>query len=401
MPVAFAEAGYLEVWRGDVRVSRHRQEREAIESVLTDAAAPASRDRRIRVGGMTSSRRGVWWPVALPALLIAGAALAGSMHVTWTNPTKNTDDTDIPASGDGSLDTLRVEYGYCAGAEFGARLGEVVVNAPATSVDIGNLPPGNNYCVRVFARNTLGAESDQSNVGVKLIVGDGLPALQLDAVTRAEYDSTLSATTRAQAVLDALADPVTVRVYNGSGQVMSQGTMATPWATRNGGTLTVGQVASGSVLQSGTPDGTWYLSFESGTRWLRGTYGPGGNFAPRSAAQSAGAPLRIGTVTLRAYDVLDTVPPSVPTGLAVAVGAEAGSLDLSWTASTDVSSPITYVLERSTDQVTWTQIAAVTATAYSDTGLTGGQLYYYRLRARDPSNNASAYTAPATGTPST
>jgi predicted transcriptional regulator len=50
MPVAFQEAGYLEVWRGDVRVSRHRQEREAIESVLTDAATSGASAYEIRRG---------------------------------------------------------------------------------------------------------------------------------------------------------------------------------------------------------------------------------------------------------------------------------------------------------------------------------------------------------------
>ena len=48
MPIAFSEAGYLEVWRGDVRVSRHRQEREAIESVLTDAATSGASAYEIR-----------------------------------------------------------------------------------------------------------------------------------------------------------------------------------------------------------------------------------------------------------------------------------------------------------------------------------------------------------------
>ena len=37
MPLEFSESGYTEVYRGGTLVSRHRAEREAIESVLRDA----------------------------------------------------------------------------------------------------------------------------------------------------------------------------------------------------------------------------------------------------------------------------------------------------------------------------------------------------------------------------
>jgi hypothetical protein len=46
--IEFSEAGYLEVFRGDVRVSRHRQEREAIESVLRHAESAGPGDYEIR-----------------------------------------------------------------------------------------------------------------------------------------------------------------------------------------------------------------------------------------------------------------------------------------------------------------------------------------------------------------
>jgi hypothetical protein len=46
--IEFSEAGYLEVFRGDVRVSRHRQEREAIESVLRHADSAGPGDYEIR-----------------------------------------------------------------------------------------------------------------------------------------------------------------------------------------------------------------------------------------------------------------------------------------------------------------------------------------------------------------
>ena len=46
--IEFSEAGYLEVYRGDVRVSRHRQEREAVESVLRHAESAGPGNYEIR-----------------------------------------------------------------------------------------------------------------------------------------------------------------------------------------------------------------------------------------------------------------------------------------------------------------------------------------------------------------
>lgn len=128
--------------------------------------------------------------------------------------------------------------------------------------------------------------------------------LSLDPVTSAEHNALYAAGDRAQAVLDALADPVTVRVYDGTGQLMGQGAMQTPWATRAAGTLTAGELSSFVVLVSGTPNAaTWQLRFESGTRWLAGTFGPGGDFTWSLASWSAGQSGAIGTVTATATDL--------------------------------------------------------------------------------------------------
>lgn len=63
-------------------------------------------------------------------------ALAADITTTWTYPTQNTDGSAIPASGAGSIASSRVEWGTCAGAAFGTKLGEarsvasVIVNPP-------------------------------------------------------------------------------------------------------------------------------------------------------------------------------------------------------------------------------------------------------------------------------
>jgi hypothetical protein len=94
-------------------------------------------------------------------------AFAGTVTVSVTNPTTNTDGSAIPASGAGSIVSDRVEYGSCAGPAFGTKAGEVTITAPATSATLTQ-PPG-TYCYRAFAKNTYGNESAASVVMTKVV----------------------------------------------------------------------------------------------------------------------------------------------------------------------------------------------------------------------------------------
>ncbi len=84
--------------------------------------------------------------------------------------------------------------------------------------------------------------------------------------------------------------------------------------------------------------------------------------------------------------------PDAPTNL-VATAASSTQINLTWA---DVTNETGYLIERSLDNSTWTQVgtAVKNATNYSDTGLTAATLYYYRIRATNSTGNG-AYSAVA------
>lgn len=128
----------------------------------------------------------------------------------------------------------------------------------------------------------------------------------LDGATLTEYLAATGAANRAQAVLDGITDPVSVRVYDGNGTLKGSGTMATPWATRSVGIITVAEVTAFLVSASGTPDANWFLRFESGTRWVRSPFGLAGS--------GAACTWSLPTWTAGQYGTIGTVTMGVPAG---------------------------------------------------------------------------------------
>ena len=92
-------------------------------------------------------------------------------------------------------------------------------------------------------------------------------------------------------------------------------------------------------------------------------------------------------------------PPAAPGGLTATTAGTTG-INLGWV--NNATNATSVLLERSTDNVTFSQIASLGAavTNYSDTGLVPGATYYYRVRASN-SGGYSGYsnTAQATTTP--
>ena len=109
-----------------------------------------------------------------------------------------------------------------------------------------------------------------------------------------------------------------------------------------------------------------------------------GGYFPRHADEgpiwvTPGAPFNLS---------FDTNPPAAPTGL-FALGANR-SVALDWNDNTDLDLA-GYNVYRGTTPGVYSKVntSLVTASAYSDTGLTNGTEYYYIVRAVDTPNNES------------
>ena len=95
----------------------------------------------------------------------------------------------------------------------------------------------------------------------------------------------------------------------------------------------------------------------------------------------------------------DTQAPTAPANV-VASASSGTQINVSWTASTDNVGVTGYLIERcqGTGCTTFAQVGTATSATFSNTGLTNGTSYSYRVRATDAANNLSAYSATATAT---
>ncbi|HEY7292623.1 MAG TPA: fibronectin type III domain-containing protein [Vicinamibacterales bacterium] len=99
----------------------------------------------------------------------------------------------------------------------------------------------------------------------------------------------------------------------------------------------------------------------------------------------------------------DTQAPTAPTTLA-ATATSGTQINLGWTASTDNVGVTSYLIERCQGAAcaTFAQVGTASGVAFSNTGLTNGTSYSYRVRASDAAGNLSPYSNTATAsTPDT
>jgi hypothetical protein len=99
-----------------------------------------------------------------------------------------------------------------------------------------------------------------------------------------------------------------------------------------------------------------------------------------------------GTVTITA----GTTAPGAPTGLSATAGS--ASVSLSWTASSDATSYNVYRGTTAGGESTTAIASGITTTSYSDTGLTNGKEYYYKVAAVN-GGGTSALSSEASTTP--
>jgi fibronectin type 3 domain-containing protein len=128
---------------------------------------------------------------------------------------------------------------------------------------------------------------------------------------------------------------------------------------------------------------------------------PATSYSYRVRATDAAANLS-GYSNVSSATTPDTQAPTAPTTL-TATAAGGTQINLSWTASTDNVGVTGYLIERcsGTGCSTFGQIAAPagTGTTFSDTGVTSGTSYSYRVRATDAAANLSAYSNVSSATP--
>src|SRR5712692_7522949 len=93
------------------------------------------------------------------------------------------------------------------------------------------------------------------------------------------------------------------------------------------------------------------------------------------------------------FTVGDLTPPTAPSSL-TATPSGGNQINLSWIASTDNVGVTGYLVERCARNgcSNFAQIGTTTATTYSETGLSSGTTYRYRVRAIDSAGNLSGYS---------
>jgi fibronectin type 3 domain-containing protein len=164
--------------------------------------------------------------------------------------------------------------------------------------------------------------------------------------------------------------------------------VALSWTASTDNVAVTGYRVFRNGVQVAAPTGTTYT--DTGlTNGVSYTY----TVAAVDAAANASAQSSPGVSATPA----DTQAPTVPAGL-TATGGNA-QVALTWNASTDNVGVTGYRVYRSSGGGAYSQIATPATTFYSDTTVTNGTAYSYKVAAVDAAANVSAQSTAATATP--
>ena len=155
------------------------------------------------------------------------------------------------------------------------------------------------------------------------------------------------------------------------------------WRCQGSGCTNFAQIATPT---SASYNDTNLTASTSYTYEIRAT-DPTGNLSSYSGTASA---------TTKAIDTTAPSQPGTPTTSVVS----SSEIDLTWAASTDPDSPVSYQVWRCQGSgcTNFAQIATPTSASYNDTNLTASTSYTYEIRATDPSNNLSPFSGTASNT---
>jgi len=279
-----------------------------------------------------------------PSALSATPAGATQINLAWTAATDN-----VAVTG------YRVERCQGAGCASFAQ----IATPTTTSFNDTGLSAGTSYSYRVRAADAAGNLGAYSNTATA-----STPAPDLNPPTApAGLGATPSSATQINLAWTASTDDVGVTGYL---LERCQGASCSAFAQ-------IATPAGTSFNNTGLAGSTSY-SYR-----VRAT-DASGNLSAYSNIASAVTPA-----------APDTTPPTAPSVLSAAVSSGT-QIDLSWTASTDNVGVTGYQVDRCQGAgcTTFAQIAAPTATSFSDTGLTPATTYRYRVRATDAAGNVSA-----------
>lgn len=334
-----------------------------------------------------------------PTDLFATAVSTDQIDLAWTDTADNENGFTVERSPDPTDGWLEIDY---TGPNS------------TTYSDIG-LVPATEYFYRVFAYNTAGSSgySNQAEAAT-----DDLPLfVDQAAVGETPVAGTLAGTYFDTATNDSIAQTITERSSGGKPQNrysflehkwqfnVQPGSAVTlfvnAWATASAdGDSFVFSYSLDDVNYTemfsvtDETDSTMYLTYMlpaslSGTLFVKVTD------TDRSKGSNDRDSISIDHLFIRT-DTVPVDPPTAPSGL-TAAPLSSSEISISWVDNGDNETG--YYIERSADATSWARVGSTGPdfTGYTDSGLDGGQNYYYRVQAYNGSGvSVFSNTAAAT-----
>ena len=294
---------------------------------------------------ITSLNGGVPNPIAPPAPITTLQAMPGnaSVALTWIAPA--------------SAASYIVYRGTTAGGEnTSSPIAPYVTGSPWTDTTVIN---GNTYCYQVASMNAGGFGGLSNEVCATPVASSSSLTPNVSVVPSPSTVSVSSALSVQVTVTGSGATPTGTVTLSGGGYAATQATLV-------GGSYTYG--ISANILTVGTD--TLTVSYSGYSNYL-------------AAAGTA-------TVTVTAS------APVAPTGLTATAGN--ASVTLSWTASSGATSYNVYRGTTSGGESATAIATGITSLSYSNTGLTNGTKYYYKVAAVN-GGGTSALSAEVSATP--